>query len=194
MGFRDVLDDMWDDKRQDVNKYLFAMLIAVLKEVGQIAAKELAKGLEEYLKEAKTPDGWTREEYLSYAVGRLRMMEAEKIGPSFVDRLLDMAIERLIDHLNGKLEDLASDPEPEPEPEPTPEPEPPEPVYGPYDVLFGRTPDPANYENGDTLWEKTTTDPSGVVAKMYRVLKGAVGYPGEKMVGFRDENGTWTLY
>lgn len=182
------LGDLWgsEDRGNAINKYLWAMLLAVLREIGEVGAKELAAGLSEYLKEAKTPDGWTREEYLTYAIGRLQVIRRQQIGPFFVDNILDMATDRLIDHLEGKLNDLNEDPEPPPV-EPLPEPD------GVYDVLFPATPDPLDYVDGDKLWERRTTDPTGVVTKQYRVTKGVVGYQGETMIGYR-ENEVWTLY
>lgn len=186
MSFWD--DDGWGGTRNKVNQYLWAMLLAVLKEVGETTAKELAAGLQEYLKENRTPDGWTREEFLTYAIGRLQLIKRQQIGPYFVDRMLDLAAARLIDHLDGKLADLNVD---QPDPYEVEDGD----GYGRlYDVVFDSTPDPALYVVGDKLYEAKIVDPLGVVTKKYRVLKGVVGYPDEVMVGYRDENGTWTIY
>ena len=96
--------------RDQVGKFAWALVVTVLKEIGETAMDELAKGLEEFRAQGKTPDGWTREEYLSYAIGRLRVVQSRDIGPFVVDSLLDWAIEKLVDVLEGKLENLDAEP------------------------------------------------------------------------------------
>ena len=100
-----------------------------------------------------------------------------------MDNLLDLAIDRLIDHLEGKLLDINTDPPVEPPTEDEP----------PYDQLFSTTPDPLMFPDGSTLWERRTVDPTGGVTKQYRVLKGVYGYPGEVQVGVK-ENEAWTIF
>jgi hypothetical protein len=154
-----MFDEFWDSKRKDVGKYLWVILLAILKEFAQLGAKELARGLEEYLKEQKTPDGWTQEEYLTYAIGRLTLIREEEIGPFYVDNLIDMGIDRLVDYLRGKLEALDAN-EPVPPPVVDDDPPPPPPVvedddpyyptvYGVYDSI-----PLAEFRNGDLLYKK----------------------------------------
>lgn len=109
MGTKDLWDKYGLSVRGQVAKYAWTILLAVLKEIGEAAMDELAKGLDEFRKQGKTPDGWTREEYLSYAIGRLRVVQARDIGPFVVDEIIDWCIERIIDVLEGKLENLDDD-------------------------------------------------------------------------------------
>ena len=90
--------------RSGAERYLWAAVLGILKEVGEELIDELADGLQEYIKESKTPDGWTRVEFLSYAIGRLTLLKEEKIGPYAVDAILDMGIASLVKYLSGKLE------------------------------------------------------------------------------------------
>lgn len=111
MGF---FDKYREGSRDQIAKYAWALVITILKEVGEVALAELAVGLEEFRKQQKTPDGWTKEEYLAYAIGRLRIIQSREIGPFIVDELLDWAIERLVDVLEGKLAALDDDDAPVP--------------------------------------------------------------------------------
>lgn len=130
MGFGSRLDSWRMSTRNDVSKYAWTIILAILKETGEIALQEFAAALEQYRKERKTPDGWTEEEYLTYAIGRLKLIQSREIGPFFVDEILDWGIERLVDVLNKKLDNLDADPgidddgdlEPPVEPPPAPAP------------------------------------------------------------------------
>ena len=133
--------DKWGKSgRDNVGKYAWAIVIAVLKEAGEVALAEFGAALEQYRKERKTPDGWTEEEYLTYAIGRLRLVQAKELGPWVVDEVIDYCIERLIDVLEGKLDKLDDEPvdddeEPVPAPDPVPVPVPtPDPVPVPVPV------------------------------------------------------------
>lgn len=122
MGFVD--DYLKGQARSKVTQYAFAIVIAVLKEAGEIALEELAKGLEEFRRQGKTPDGWTREEYLTYAIGRLRVVQSRKIGPWVVDEVLDYCIDKLIDVLEGRAANVDDDGDVDDEPAPAPAPPP----------------------------------------------------------------------
>lgn len=145
----------WDKfgagSRDQIGKYAWAIVIAVLKETAEVALAEFAAGLEQYRKERKTPDGWTEEEYLTYAVGRLKLIESRKIGPWYVDEALDFATRQLIGYLEGKIEHL-DDPVPvppdedddEPVPAPAPQPQPiPTPIPDPFVPPTAPEPAPA---------------------------------------------------
>lgn len=129
-----IWDKFGKSSRDSVGKYAWAILIAVLKETGEVALAEFSAALEQYRKERKTPDGWTEEEYLTYAIGRLRLIQARQMGPWVIDEVIDYCIERIIDVLEGKLEHLdddVDDDEPVDEPEPVPAPVPVPPVEPP---------------------------------------------------------------
>lgn len=150
--------DKWSKgSRDNVGKYAWAIVLAVLKEAGEVALAEFGAALEQYRKERKTPDGWTEEEYLTYAIGRLRLVQAKELGPWVVDEVIDYCIERLIDVLEGKLDKLDDDPvddddvdlpplpvqPPTPAPEPVPVPEPVPPPVEPPAPVEPPTPKPA---------------------------------------------------
>ena len=98
--FTDWLDD---EDRNGYERFLWAAIIGVLKELGEELAEELADGLTEYIKESKTPNGWTKQEFLSYAIGRLELLKDEQVGPYIFDQFLDLGIASLVKYLTGKM-------------------------------------------------------------------------------------------
>ena len=133
---KDWFDD--DEGRNGVERYLWAMVLGLLKEIGEELAEELAAGLSEYLRESKTPNGWTEDEFLSYAIGRLTALKEQKIGPYIVDTVLDMGIESLVKYLTGRMGET-------PPPVDTPEP--------PVDPYFPTTYGPDDEIDHDRLFD-----------------------------------------
>lgn len=169
-GWGDKYSRYFGSQREEIAKYAWTILLAILKEAGEVALDEFGATLEQYRKERKTPDGWTEEEYLTYAIGRLRLLQERKIGPWVVDEVIDYCIERVVRVLDGKLANIDDDDPDDVEPDVTPAPEPPPvvvtepepaPVVPPADsVYYPKVYDPAiefpnlsALENGDRVYK-----------------------------------------
>lgn len=192
--------------KEGTKKYILTALLAILRELSEELWGELALALREYADERKTPDGWTKEEYLTYAIGRLTVLKSKDIGPWLLDDMIDEVIEWIIEELGEKLDDEEAheviddtgmkppvvDTPPDPGSSPpvidppvdhTPAPVP---TDGPrYEEIFDKMPHPAPYAEGDTLWWKQAT-------KQYMVLRGAVGWPNFRIIGLLKA-GRWNL-
>lgn len=157
---------------------LVSIILGFGKDLFAALAPELTPFIQEFFEERASPDGWTRSERLTYAIGVAQRVRHKQVGNKLIDRGFDWALDAFIDWCQDELDEIETAPA-EPVDPTNPHPPPAVPQPGEYEYMYSERPEHvAPWKSDDRLWFNQATVPE---AMRWMVLPAhQIGYPSWK--------------